>query len=78
MTYTREFPILAYNVTRTILASPIVSGNSMIFTLRCRFSTATLSWDVPPLYSQSLIGTIIGGTVMPIKDCEYKGEHPKP
>ena len=30
-----------------------------------------------PLYLQSLIGIVIGGTVLLIKGCEYEGEHPK-
>ena len=31
-----------------------------------------------PLYKQSLTGFIVGGTRIPIKDCEYKGERPNP
>ena len=30
-----------------------------------------------PFYEHSLVGTIIGGTIIPVRDCQYKGEHPK-
>ena len=30
-----------------------------------------------PLYEQSLVGIIVGGSIIPIKACEYKGEYPK-
>ena len=30
-----------------------------------------------PLYEQSLIGIIVPPIVIPIEDCQYKGEHPR-
>ena len=31
---------------------------------------------LPPLYEQSITGITVRGTLIPSKDCEYKGEHP--
>ena len=36
-----------------------------------------ICWDVPPYTNSLKMGTVIGGTIVPIKDCSYKGGHPK-
>ena len=33
------------------------------------YSATSILWDVSPLHEQSLIGIIIEGTIIPIKDC---------
>ena len=33
--------------------------------------------ECSPIYEQSLVGVLIGGTIIPTKDFEHKGEHPK-
>ena len=42
-----------------------------------RFRPYTLPWDVPSFYSQSLILVLVPPTIIPVKDCRHKGEHPR-
>ena len=66
-----------FNVSEVFcrLGNPGLYGADSHSPRRCHH-TKSMDWDIPPYTRSSLFGIVVPPIRIPIKDCQYKGEHP--